>query len=117
MKTSKELILFCSISEYGKGSEILNYSQELGAYFSTTVLGKGTINNSWLNFLGVMDTRKEITLSIIDKAQETNFHDKMNQKFHLDKPNHGITFSMPLKQCYSQKRRLLEQFKEYNHVT
>lgn len=93
------LILFSSILDFGKGSKALRLSQELGAIGGTIFLGRGTVRNEWLNILGIMETRKEIFITIIDEELEDKFYDKMTEKFKLDKPNHGIAFSMSLKYC------------------
>lgn len=100
MEILKErLILFCSILDFGKGSKVLKLSRELGALGGTIFLGKGTIRNELLNKLGVVDARKEIFITMMDDTQEDSFYDTMVKKLHLDKPHHGIAFSIPLKYC------------------
>lgn len=90
-------VLFCAILEFGKGSKILKLAKELGSVGGTIFLGKGTIRSEWLNLLGVMETRKEIFFTIIDGQMETVFFDQIADRFALEKPHHGIAFSMPLK--------------------
>ena len=92
-----KLILFCSILDYGKGSKALKLSKKVGGVEGTIFLGKGTVRNELLNILGFSEVRKEIFLTIINKELEDLFYDEMFTKFNLDKPHHGIAFSMELK--------------------
>lgn len=91
-----ELILFCSIMDFGKGSKVLKLSKKLGAVGGTIIIGKGTVSNELLNLLGLLEIRKEIFLTIIDKESEDHLYEEMKEKFALDKANHGIAFSMSL---------------------
>lgn len=90
-------ILFCSILDFGKGSKLLKLSSELGGIGNTIFLGKGTVKNHILNMLGILDSRKEVFITIIDEKLEDELYDKIINKFSLDRPHHGIAFSMPLK--------------------
>ncbi|NLM04112.1 MAG: P-II family nitrogen regulator [Clostridiales bacterium] len=96
---NENLILFCSILNFGKGSKALKLSKELGALGGTIFLGRGTVREAWLNFLGTTDLRKEIFITIINKSLEDKFYEAMINEFHLDKHHKGIAFSMPLKYC------------------
>lgn len=91
------LNLFCCIINYGKGSKALKLAKKTGAIGGTIFLGDGTVSNELLNILGLLEIRKEIFLAIIDPELEDIFFNEMNNKFGLDKPNHGIAFSMSIK--------------------
>jgi nitrogen regulatory protein PII len=91
-----ECLLFCVIVNYGKGSKILKSSRKLGATGGTFFLGKGTINDSLLDILGINEVRKEILIMAIDRRLEDLLHDELTREFKLDKPNKGIAFSMPI---------------------
>lgn len=92
----KALSLFCVIVNFGEGSKILKASKELGVTGGTFLLGKGTVKNSILNLLGLDEVRKEILLMVIEESLEETLNDHLTKKFHMDKPNHGITFSIPI---------------------
>jgi nitrogen regulatory protein PII len=94
-----KLFLFCTILDFGKGSKVLRFSRELGALGGTIFLGRGTVRSELLKKFGLVDIRKEIFITMVDDTQEDAFYDNMIRKFHLDKPHHGIAFSIPLKQC------------------
>jgi len=98
--TAKDrFILFCSILDFGKGSKALRLSKELGALGGTIFLGRGTIRNELLKMLGAVDIRREIFIAMIEESKEDEFYENMLKKFHLDKPHHGIAFSLPIKYC------------------
>lgn len=97
------LMVFCSILDFGKGSKAMKLSRDVGAIGGTIFLGRGTIRNEWLNILGAIDRRKEIFITIVDSSLEESLYESMEKKFHLDKPNHGIAFSMGLKYFSRQK--------------
>lgn len=92
-----KLILFCSIIDFNKGSKVLKLSKKLGALGGTIFLGKGSVGNKLLNILGVVEVRKEIFITVIDEELEDVFYDEMYNEFNLDKPHHGIAFSIKLK--------------------
>nr|WP_300006233.1 P-II family nitrogen regulator [Tissierella sp.] len=92
-----KLTLFCCILDFGKGSKALKIAQRVGAFGGTIFLGKGSVKNELLNRLGVLDVRKEIFITIIDDSLEDDLYDEISKKFHLNKSNHGIAFSLPLK--------------------
>jgi len=94
-----ELILFFTIIDFGKGSKVLKLSKEMGAVASSIFLGRGTVKNELLNMLGILDVRKEIFLTIVGQNLEEELYSNLEKKFHLDKPHHGIAFSIPLNYC------------------
>ncbi|HHY13982.1 MAG TPA: P-II family nitrogen regulator [Thermoanaerobacterales bacterium] len=96
-QTSKKYSLFCVIIDFGKGNKILEKSKELGASGGTFCLGKGTIRNFLLDFLGLNEVRKEILFMVIEEKHEDLFHDKLTSAFFFNKPNQGVAFSMPIK--------------------
>lgn len=92
-----KLTLFCCILDFGKGSKALKVAKKVGAFGGTIFLGRGSVKNELLNMLGVLDVRKEIFLTIVDAGLEDELYNEMSRKFHLNKSNHGIAFSLPLK--------------------
>lgn len=80
----------------GKGSKILSFASEMGAKDASCFFGKGTINNNVLKMIELNEVAKEIILIVVPGDRETEILDKLNEKFHFDRPNHGIAFMMPL---------------------
>lgn len=91
--------LFCIIVDFGKARKMLKESKKLGATGGTFFLGKGTVQSHLLEILGLNEVRKEILIMVIEEKLEDIFYRELNNKFSLDKANHGIAFSMPLSIC------------------
>lgn len=96
---NKGLILFWCILEFGKGSKLFKLSNEIGGVGSTIFLGRGTVKDELLKALGILDTRKEIFVTIIDEEMEDIYYDRVIKQFSLDKPHHGVAFSVSAKYC------------------
>lgn len=81
------------IINFGAGSKIIKTAKQCGVSGGTVTIGRGTVNNRILNYLGLSDVRKEVVFMVADK--ETAYHalEEMNKKFEFDKPNHGIAFT------------------------
>lgn len=81
------------IVNYGMGSKVLHKAKECGLSGGTVVLGKGTVQNTFLNFLSLCDEKKEIVLLGTDKTTAATALVQLNKDFQFQKPNHGIMFS------------------------
>ncbi len=89
--TSFELVYV--IVKYGMGSKVLQAAKEYGFRGGTVCLGKGTIANPILTFLGLEDSRKEILLFGADLETSEAAMEKLASKFRFDKQGHGIAFA------------------------
>ncbi|NLP26990.1 MAG: P-II family nitrogen regulator [Clostridiales bacterium] len=94
---TKEYELIYVIVNNGYGSKVLKYSREHGITGGTIFLGKGTIKNRILELLDLCEMRKEIIMMLAEKKLAYTVMEELNNRFHFDKPNHGITFSIPAK--------------------
>lgn len=109
----KGYALFLVIVNLGMGSKILKEARELGVNGGTIFLGKGTASNHFLQLLGLYEVRREIVLLAADAELEDKIHRGLTEKFHLEKPNHGIACSVHLNRivginscsCDSESRR------------
>lgn len=81
------------IANYGMGSRILHKAKQCGLSGGTVVLGKGTVQNTFLNFLSLYDEKKEIVLLGTSQAIADTAMAQLNKEFHFEKANHGIMFS------------------------
>ncbi|MBE0701400.1 MAG: P-II family nitrogen regulator [Acholeplasmataceae bacterium] len=84
--------LLCAIVNFGSGRKILKIAKQVGIQGGTVVLGKGTIKRKLLDLLDLGDVRKEIVLMITPRVLVDEAIEKMDEKFHFKKPNHGIVF-------------------------
>ncbi len=94
--TERSYSLLFIIVYRGKGSKILQYASKQGVSDASCFFGKGTIPNSSLEMLGMNEVNKEIILLVVASAREDEILDKLNEKFHFDRQNHGIAFMLPL---------------------
>lgn len=102
----KNYSLFSVIADFGKGAKILKEAKKLGATGGTVCLGKGTVENHLLDILGLNEVRKEILLILIEEEKESGLFHGLNEKFHFEKPHHGIVFSMDLKSCFGLRNSI-----------
>ena len=93
----KEPIAFFVIINSGMGSKVLKETKRVGVSGGTIFLGKGTVKSHVLELLGLNEAKKEIVLMIMESRLEDIVHETISEKFNLDKPNHGIAFSLPVK--------------------
>lgn len=92
----KEVELFFIIVNNGLGSKVLRIAKHNGVSGGTIFFGKGTMKNRILEFLDMYDIRKEIVLMAAEKTVAYDAMEKLNHELHLNKPNHGIAFSIPV---------------------
>ena len=81
------------VGNYGMGSKILHKAKECGIPGGTIFLGRGTVNNSLLNFLSLYEERKEIVILGTDNLTAERALIELNKEFKFEKPNHGIVFT------------------------
>lgn len=93
---NKECILSVVVVNSGMGSKVLKEVKKIGVSGGTIFLGRGTVKNHILELLGLDEAKKEIVLMISKKQLEDQIHEVLTERFHLDKPNHGIVFSSPI---------------------
>lgn len=91
-----DIELICVIVNFGTGSKIIQSAKQYGIPGGTVLLGKGTVNNRILDFLGLSDIRKEIILMVADAETAARALKKLNEVYAFEKPNHGIAFTSPI---------------------
>lgn len=92
-----QLNLFLAVMNYGKGSKMLKEAKNTEAIAPTLFMGDGTVRNDLLNKLGLLEMKKEIFIALVNPQLEKEFYQKMKNTFQLEKPNHGIAFSVSVK--------------------
>lgn len=88
-----EIELICIIVNLGNSRKIIKTAKQQGILGETVTLGRGSINNKILDFLGLSDVRKEIVFMIADKETAYKTLDTLNIELEFNKPNHGIAFT------------------------
>lgn len=90
------LSIVCCIFDFGTGSKVLQFAREAGALGETIFLGKGTVKDKLLNFLGAIEKRKEILIAVVSSEVENIFYQGLRDRFRFAEPGKGIAFSLPL---------------------
>lgn len=88
-------LLFLIVND-AVGSALVRLAKKNGVTGGTVFYGYGTIRNSALKFLGLQDIRKEIVLMVAEEEIADSLLNICAKRLKLDKPNHGIAFTIPL---------------------
>lgn len=92
----KEFSLICSIVNERLGSKVIKVTKQAGANGATVFYGKGLIKHKVLEILGMDYLHKEIVFVIVEKVLEGKMLAALADEMSIEKPNHGIAFSLPL---------------------
>lgn len=85
--------LICIITNWGSGSKLIKTAKNFGVSGATVAIGKGTVNNRILDYIGLSDVRKEIIFMLADREIAYRALDEMDKRFEFSKPHHGIAFT------------------------
>lgn len=91
-----KLKLILSESQCHKLLHIFN-DKKIANQILFVMLGKGTVNNSILNVLGIKNQKKEIITILIEKEKANETLDFITEELHLDKPGKGIAYITNIK--------------------
>lgn len=93
---SMDYELVYAIVNDGMGSRVLQIARQNGVTGGTILLGKGTIRNPILQKLALCDVHREIVMMVAAKKQAKDAMTAIYKELKLSKPNHGITYSIPV---------------------
>lgn len=88
-------LILCIVNEH-LASRVIKITGHAGAKGATVFYGKGMVRSKLLEILGMDYLHKEIVLVIIEKEQSPQVLSALKKEMSLEKPNHGIAFSVPL---------------------
>ncbi len=91
---NEELLLSTVIVNRGNGSKVLRLARNAGISGGTILLGHGTYSHRDLEWFDDYESRKEIVLMIGAAGVLDAGMGRIVQSLRLDRPNHGIAFSM-----------------------
>jgi len=100
------------IVNYGLGSKLIKAAKRHGISGGTIILGKGTVNNRLLNYIGITDIRKEIVHLAAEKESAYRVLEKLNKEFEFHKPNHGIAFTTTICGIFGTKTMQCKSLEE-----
>lgn len=88
--------LIYAIVNSGAGSKVLHIAKRCGISGGAIFMGKGTIKKPLLEKLALCDIRKEIVMMVAESEMVFKVLEEMNKELRLNRPNHGIAFSIPV---------------------
>jgi nitrogen regulatory protein PII len=92
----KEFSLVCVIVNEHLASKVVKITKHAGAKGATIFYGKGLVKNKMLELFGIDYMFKEIVLIVVEKEIEAKILSVLNDELSLEKPNHGVAFSVLL---------------------
>lgn len=85
-----------TIMDYSNHQKLIDFYKKLNLPISFTTHGQGMADSMILDYLGLCDSKKAITFSVLTEEKAQLFLFKLNEHFYLDHPGKGIAFSLPL---------------------
>lgn len=120
---SSNIELLCVIVKSGLGSKVMQKAKQNGISGGTVILGKGTVNNKILDFIGLADVSKEVVMMISNTELVNKALVKLDEEFKFNKPNHGIAFTTNIcdvfgtRSCNCNKEEKGGENNMYNVIT
>jgi nitrogen regulatory protein PII len=91
------------IVDNGKGSRVLKLSRQCGIGGGTICLGEGAVGSQMKSWLEITARRKEIVFMVVSDEQLLRTLPQLNKNLKLNKPNHGIAFTIPVSGLYGSR--------------
>ena len=88
--------LMVTIVDRGKGSAAVDIYRSQKLHFDYLCLGFGTANSQILDYLGLEATEKDVVFTLAPAYRMKRLIAKIDERFHLSRPGHGIVFTIPL---------------------
>ncbi|WP_084172167.1 P-II family nitrogen regulator [Atopococcus tabaci] len=96
MPLEMDMHMLCLILNDDEGSKVLKIAREHEIMGGTVFYGEGTVRKKMMRFLGLDNVRREIVLLVGSKNAIDDAFQALAFRLHLDRPNHGIGFTVPL---------------------
>ena len=95
---TRRIVFLVVVAGRRQKDALLTALSESGVHLSYTVYGKGTADAHWLeNIFGLIPEENKAVITCIMHGEKSEAVMKMLvEKFHFDRPNTGIAFSVPL---------------------
>ncbi len=112
--------LIVSILKRDEGSKLVTLFRSQNLYYDYICLGRGTASSEVLDYLGLESNEKDVVISMAPVSKIPMLLTKATKSFHLEKPGHGIMFTIPLSSVSAQIPQILckpENMKEIEAIT
>ena len=101
--------LICCVVNYGDASKTIRIAKKYGVKGGTISLGRGTVNNRLLGFLGIMEIRKEIVSMVVENELAVEAIKGISEEMEFHKPGHGIAFSFFVSEFTGSKNKTVKK--------
>ena len=102
-----------TIVDYNKGSDMQKYYINKKTTFGFSTHGYGTASSEILNYMGLVEDKKSILITILEKSNADYVLWELKKKFKFDEPGKGIAFSIPVS---SMNKFFVNMMEEYNDI-
>lgn len=89
--------LLTVIVDKGKGKKVIKVFNDTDINFQFATMGHGTVSKSLHDYFGLGESLKDILFTAVPADSVKEIMDKLNIQLHLDTPNSGIAFTLPIK--------------------
>ena len=96
--------LYIAIVNRGQDKKLIKIAHENGLSGATVLQGQGTIRHGLLSILGLTETKKNIILLAASSDIGDVAMEQIAEQMHMEKPNHGIIFSIQMSQIFGSKQ-------------
>ncbi|OYQ68182.1 P-II family nitrogen regulator [Aerococcus sp. 1KP-2016] len=103
MTLQSQSVAFCAILNHGYGNKALKIAKAHGTSGGTLVLCEGTVSNSFLQLMGLDESKKELLITLAPKDKEDEVHCALTEGLHLNKKGVGILFSSDTSSVYGSR--------------
>ena len=98
--------LICCILNPGSATKALRHARDFGVKGGTIHYGMGTIRSRLLDALHINEVQKEILNMIIEDELASAAIKGISDAMHLEKPNHGIAFSLSVSTFIGSRNKI-----------
>ena len=107
-----DIELICVIVNFGMGSRVIKSAKRHGVSGGTVTLGKGSVRNRILDYIGLSDIRKEVVYMAAEKETAYEALEELNKEYRFNKPDHGIAFTTSICGVLGTKRIVCKHKKD-----
>ena len=96
VKTNNHEVIFAIVNS-GFAEDVMGVARENGARGGTILNGRGVIDENAAAFFNIaLNADKEILMMVVEKGIRDNVLNAIYKEMGMDKPAHGIAFSLPV---------------------
>ncbi len=95
-KQEYQLDLAVTVVDRGQDKKVLSICKALGITAWMNVFGRGTASSDVLQYLGLGEPERDVQFTLISRAAVPRLTELLKQKLSIEKPGHGIMFTIPV---------------------